>query len=80
MNITIKTKPIEQTLRELVKEKGFRRTSQALGINHASLYRSLKDGSNIKLERIRSLLDLLGYELRIVKKVTIRRLKQCNKP
>ena len=67
MRITMKTKPIEQTLRDLVKQKGLRKTAQDLGIDHASLYRSLKDGSNIKLERVKKLLDYLGYEIRIVK-------------
>ena len=63
----METKSIEQTLRDLVKEKGLRKTAQALGIDHASLYRSLKDGSNIKLERVKRILEYLGYKIRIVK-------------
>ena len=58
---------IEQRLRELVKENGLRKTAHDLGIDHASLYRSLRDGSNIKLERIKQLLDYFGYEIRFVK-------------
>jgi DNA-binding phage protein len=63
----MKTQSIEQTLRELVREKGLRKTAHGLGIEPASLHRSLKDGSNIKLERVKNLLDYLGYEIRIVK-------------
>ena len=68
MGITMKTISIEQRLRELVKENGLRKTANELGIDHASLFRSLKDGSNIKLERIKKLLDYLGYEIRVVRK------------
>ncbi len=64
----MKRKPIEETLRELALARGLRRTAQALGIDPASLHRSLKDRSNIKLERVKKLLDYLGYEIRIVKK------------
>jgi DNA-binding phage protein len=67
MSITMQTTLIEQRLRELVKENGLRKTAHDLGIDHASLYRSLRDGSNIKLERIKQLLDYLGYEIRFVK-------------
>jgi hypothetical protein len=34
-----------------------------LNIDPASLHRSLKDGSNIKLERVKKLLDYLGYKI-----------------
>ncbi len=61
-------KSIEETLRELVKQKGLRKTAHALGIDHASLHRSLKDGSNIKLERVKKLLDYLGYDMKIIRK------------
>jgi DNA-binding phage protein len=67
MAITMKTISIEQRLRGLVRENGLPKTAHDLGIDHASLYRSLKDGSNIKLERIKQLLDYLSYEIRIVK-------------
>ncbi len=68
MSNTMETKSIEQTLRKLVREKGLRRTAHDLGVDHASLYRSLRDGSNIKLERLKQILDYLGYEIRFVKK------------
>ena len=64
----MKTKSIEQTLKEMVLAKGLRRTAHDLDIDPASLHRSLKDGSNIKLERVKKLLDYIGYEIRFVKK------------
>jgi hypothetical protein len=60
-------KSIEQTLRSLVMERGLKKTALDLGIDPASLHRSLKDGSNIKLERVKKLLGYLGYEIRSVK-------------
>jgi DNA-binding phage protein len=60
-------KLIEETLRNLVMERGLKRTAIDLGIDPASLHRSLKDGSNIKLERVKKLLEYLGYDVRIVK-------------
>lgn len=68
MNINMKMKSIEQILRELVLAKGLRRTAHDLDIDPASLHRSLKDKSNIKLERVKQLLSYLGYEIRLVKK------------
>ncbi len=64
----MKTKSIEETLRDLVKEKGLRKTAHALGIDHASLYRSLKDGSNIKLGRVKKILEYCQYEIKFAKK------------
>jgi len=75
----MKTKSIEQILRELVLAEGLRRTAHDLDIDPASLHRSLKDGSNIKLERVKKVLDYLGYEIRIVKKEANRKLKQGSK-
>ncbi len=63
----MKSKSIEETLRNLVRERGLKKTAIDLGVDPASLYRSLRDGSNIKLERIKKLLDYLGYEIWIVK-------------
>ena len=79
MGINIKTKSIEQMLRELVMAKGLRRTAHDLDINPASLHRSLKDGSNIKLERVKKLLDYLGYEVRIVEITGRNRMNSKNR-
>jgi hypothetical protein len=63
----MKHKSIEEILRSLVMERGLKKTALDLAIDPASLHRSLKDGSNIKLERVKKLLEYLGYEIRIVK-------------
>lgn len=63
----MKPKTIEETLRTLVMERGLKKTALDLGIDPASLHRSLKNGSNIKLERVKKLLNYLGYEIRIIK-------------
>jgi DNA-binding phage protein len=55
----------ERVLRELVKKSGLRQTARDLGVDSGNLYRSLMDGSNLKLNRIEAILDLFGYELKI---------------
>jgi len=59
---------MRKRVRELVAEKGLRKVAGDLDIDPASLYRSLRDGSNVKLDRIQKLLDYLGYGLKIFKK------------
>jgi len=59
---------LEKWLRELVAKKGLRKVAHDLEIDPASLYRSLRDGSNVKLGRIEKLLDYFGYGLKIIKK------------
>jgi DNA-binding phage protein len=59
---------LEKLLRELVKGKGLRQTARDLGIDQASLLRSLQNGSNLKLNRIETLLDYFGYDLKISKR------------
>ena len=66
--MAIKQQSIEGILREFVKEKGLRKVAKDLNIDPASLYRSLLDNSNLKLGRVKKLLDYFGYEFRIVKK------------
>ena len=68
----------ERVLRELVKKKGLRQTARDLGVDSGNLYRSLMDGSNLKLNRIEAILGLFGYELRISKRKEVK--TQKNKP
>ena len=70
---------IEQTLRELVKANGLRKTARDLGIDPMSLYRSLKDDSNLGLNRIRAILDLFGYELKIVKRKEVKGVRKSSR-
>ena len=76
---------LERMLRELVKERGLRRTARDLGIDSGSLCRSLKDGSNLKLSRIEQLLNYFGYDLKLIKRKEVKtdnkdRLSQDGNP
>jgi DNA-binding phage protein len=66
----------ERALRELVRKRGLRQTARDLGVDSGNLYRSLMDGSNLKLNRIEAILDLFGYELRIAKRKEVKPRKQ----
>jgi DNA-binding phage protein len=53
---------------KLIKEKSsVRRVSIELGMDRASLYRSLKKGTNPRIDTIVKFLDHLGYRLQVVK-------------
>jgi DNA-binding phage protein len=41
--------------------------AKAIGVDHASLYRSLRNGGNPEWKTIKKVLDYLDYEIRIVK-------------
>ena len=76
---------LEKVLRELVKERGLRKTSRDLGVDSGSLCRSLKDGSNLKLSRIEQLLDYFGFDLKLIKRKEVKtdnkgRLSQDGNP
>jgi DNA-binding phage protein len=66
---------IEKVLRELVQKKGLRKVARDLGIDSASLYRSIQEGSNLKLGRIERLLGYFGYNLIIVKSKEVKQVK-----
>ncbi|MGD0916948.1 MAG: hypothetical protein ABSB22_10870 [Thermodesulfobacteriota bacterium] len=70
---------IESILRGLVKERSLKKVAHDLGIDHASLYRSLKDGSNLKLNRIEAILNYFGYELNISKRKEVKRTRSSQK-
>jgi len=63
---------LEKILRNLVKERGLRRTSRDLGIDSGSLFRSLQDGSNLKMGRIEQLLNYFGYDLKLIKRKEVK--------
>ena len=66
---------IEKELRELVETKGLRQTARELGIDSGSLHRSIMDGSNVGLDRVRAILNLFGYELKISKRKGVKEVK-----
>jgi DNA-binding phage protein len=50
------------------EESSVRRVSMELGMDRSSLYRSLKKGTNPRVDTIMKFLDHLGYRLQVVKK------------
>jgi len=70
---------LERVLRELVKKRGLRQTARDLGVDSGNLYRSLMDGSNLKLNRIEAILGLFGYELKISKRKEVKLIKSNSK-
>lgn len=67
------TMKIQDTLRELIEKRGLRETARRLGVDNASLYRSLN--SDLRLSTIQAILNLFGYELKIVKKKKVEPIK-----
>jgi len=60
---------IVDTVWRLIKEKSsVRRVSIELGVDRASLYRSLKKGTNPRIDTVMKFLDHLGYRLQVVKR------------
>jgi DNA-binding phage protein len=56
------------TVWRLIKENSsVRRVSMELGMDRASLYRSLKRGTNPRIDTIAKVLNHLGYQLQVVK-------------
>jgi DNA-binding phage protein len=56
------------TVWRLIKEtSSVRRVSMELGMDRASLYRSLKKGTNPRIDTIMKFLTHLGYRLQVVK-------------
>ncbi|NWF91923.1 MAG: helix-turn-helix domain-containing protein [Syntrophaceae bacterium] len=62
---------IGKEIREIVKRKkiSFYRIAKDLGIAQESLYRSLLDDANPRWETIKKVLDYLGYEIKLVRKI-----------
>jgi probable addiction module antidote protein len=60
---------IQKILREIITKEGLTlyRVSRDLGIDYASLYRSLQDKGNPKWSTIEKILKYLGYEIQAVK-------------
>ena len=61
---------IQAEIRKIMKGKDitFYAMARTIGIDRGSLYKSLRDGSNLELNTIMKVLDYLGYRIRIVKK------------
>jgi DNA-binding phage protein len=62
-------KETQAEIRSLIEKSGLTpyKVAKAAGIDHASLYRSLANGSNLELNTMMKVLDYLGYEIRFIK-------------
>jgi probable addiction module antidote protein len=60
---------IQKKLKKIIEKEGTtpNAIAKAIGVDHASLYRSLRNGGNPEWKTIKKVLDHLGYEIRIVK-------------
>jgi DNA-binding phage protein len=60
---------IQKKIREIIKKKrlSIYQVARGIGVDHANLYRSLADGSNLELNTMMKVLKYLGYEIRFVK-------------
>lgn len=60
---------IQKKIREIIKKKrlSIYQVARSIGVDHANLYRSLADGSNLELNTMMKVLKYLGYEIRFVK-------------
>jgi DNA-binding phage protein len=60
---------VQAEIRKIMEEKkvSFYAMAKAIGIDRGSLYKSLKDRSNLELNTMTKVLNYLGYEIRFVK-------------
>jgi len=60
---------IQKILKKIIEREGKtpNAVAKAIGVDHASLYRSLRNGGNPEWKTIKKVLDHLGYEIKIVK-------------
>ena len=68
------TVTIQDTLKELVKKRGLRKVASELGIDHGQLYRSIN--SDLRVSTIQAILNLFGYDLKIVKRKEVKSGKE----
>jgi DNA-binding phage protein len=57
-------------LKDIIEKEEYsvRGIARAIGIDHASLLRSLRDNGNPESRTIEKILDYLGYDLKIIKR------------
>ncbi len=69
---------IGNLLKDILKERTltYRRVAEDLGIDHASLHRSLKNGGNPEWKTIEMILDYLGYDFKLLKRKEVKPKKQ----
>lgn len=65
-------------LREIIEQgegKSIKSVAKAIGVDHGSLYRTLKNGGNPEGNTIEKILDYLGYDLKFVKRKQVKTSK-----
>lgn len=62
-------KNIQAEIRKIMEDQGvsYYGMSKAIDVDRGSLYKSLKDGSNLELNTMMKVLGFLGWEIRLVK-------------
>ena len=65
------TMSIQDTLKKMVNQQGLRKVARKLGIDHASLYRSVN--SDLRIGTAQRILNLLGCDLKIVKRKEVKK-------
>jgi len=60
---------IQEILKKIIEREGTNpnAVAKAIGVDHASLYRSLRNEGNPEWKTIKKVLDHLGYEITIIK-------------
>jgi DNA-binding phage protein len=65
---------IGNMLREILRKRGltYRKVSEDLGVDHASLHRSLKNGGNPEWNTVEKILNYLGYDFKLTKRKEVK--------
>ena len=68
---------ISKMLKKIIQKEGTsnRGLARAIGIDHASLSRSLKDDGNPESRTVEKVLDHLGYDLKFIKRKEVKPVK-----
>lgn len=68
---------IQKELRDIIRKEGLTpyAVAKAIGIDHASLYKSLIEGANLEWNTIKKVLEHLGYDFKIIKRKEVKPIK-----
>ncbi len=72
---------ISKMLKKIIPKEGIsnRGLARAIGVDHASLSRSLKDDGNPESRTVEKILDYLGYDLKFTKRKEVKPRKSKSK-
>lgn len=68
---------IQTELKEILQREGLTpyAVAKAIGIDHASIYKSLTEGANPEWNTVKKVLDYLGYDFKIIKRKEVKPIK-----